>query len=129
LIEATYDMVGRAKKVVQKFIDKLESIPMSENGNFKNIIRDSLTDNLKDTADLIEQMNLTESAQIKKVVKDLRRLSGFSANWLRKTSLFEQVKANALKEAGSVMTNLTMLDLKDQEVANMVEDASDYMDM
>jgi hypothetical protein len=71
-------------------------------------------------------MNLTNNPQINKVIKDLRRLSGFAAFHLRKTP---SIREKALTAGQEVLINLTMLDLKDQEITDIVSDASDYMDM
>ncbi len=126
LIDATYDMVKRAKEVVSIYIDKLEKFRINdENGKSENNFRDSLVDNLKDTACLIEQMNMTDNPQINKVIKDLRRLYGFAAWGLRKR---HTIREKALSAGKEVLLNLTMLNLKDQEVSDMVADASDYMD-
>lgn len=128
LLEATYDMVRRAKEVVITFVDKLEKIRFDEQGKPEVTFRDSLVDNIKDTAQLIERMNLTDNPQIKGVVKDLRRLAGFSAHHLRKKGRAD-VREKALSAGQEILINLTMLDLKDQEVTSMVADAGDYMDM
>ncbi len=126
LIDATYDMVKRAKEVVSIYIDKLEKFRINdENGKSENNFRDSLVDNLRDTAQLIEQMNMTDNPQINKVIKDLRRLYGFAAWGLRKR---HTIREKALSAGKEVLLNLTMLNLKDQEVSDMVADASDYMD-
>ena len=126
LIDATYDMVKRAKEVVSIYIDKLEKFRINEDNKSENNFRDSLVDNLRDTAYLIEQMNMTDNPQINKVVKDLRRLHGFAAWGLRKRP---QIREKALSAGKEVLLNLTMLNLKDQEVSDMVSDAADYMDM
>ena len=126
LIDATYDMVKRAKEVVSIYIDKLEKFRIKgDDGKSENNFRDSLVDNLKDTAHLIEQMNMTDNPQINKVIKDLRRLYGFSAWGLRKR---HDIRDKALSAGKEVLLNLTMLNLKDQEVSDMVEGTSDYMD-
>lgn len=127
LLEATYDMVRRAKEVVVAFVDKLEKFKITDEGKTEGSFRDSLVDNIKDTAQLIERMNLTHNPQVKKVVLDLNRLAGFSAHHLRgkRTNIREKAKAAGQE----VLINLTMLDLKDQEVTGMVADASDYMDL
>ena len=145
LIEASYDMVRRAKEVVSIYVDKLENYKPAkavedEYGNKKRnrkgvvekeasngtAFRDSLVENVKETARLIENMNLTGNPEIAKVVKDLNRLSGFAAYHLRKS---DNIRAQALSAGQQMLVNLTMLDLKDQEVSDMVTDASDYMDM
>ena len=135
LLEATYDMVRRAKEVVSTYVDKLEKFKVDEDGKAETTFRDSLVDNVRDTAQLIERMNLTNNPQIKKVVLDLKRLSEFAAYHLRKR---DDVRKKALTAGQEVLINLTMLDLKDQnltmldlkdqEVSDMVADASDYMD-
>jgi len=147
LIEASYDMVRRAKEVVSIYVDKLENYKptkpvIDENTGYKKrhwrtgkveteasngtAFRDSLVENVKETARLIENMNLTGNPEIAKVVKDLNRLSGFAAYHLRKS---DAIRAQALTAGQQMLVNLTMLDLKDQEVSDMVTDASDYMDM
>jgi hypothetical protein len=136
LIEATYDIVRRAKEVVSTYVEKLENykpVKMVDDGfGFKTkepgngtAFRDSLVQNVRDTANLIESMNLTNNPQIFKAVKDLKRLSGFAAYDLRKTP---SIREKALSTGQGILINLTMLDLKDQEVADMVADTSDYMD-
>jgi len=137
LIEATYDMVRRAKDVVTSFLDKLESTDTEPTTNnwgdvtghkIQGVLRDSLIDNITDTANLIEKMNLTESSQIKKVVKDLRRLSGYSADvWRRVPMRYQIDRPKAITAAQEILTNLQMLDMRDQEIESMVSDASDYM--
>ncbi len=128
LIDATYDMVKRAKEVVSIYIDKLEKFRINEDGTTGNNFRDSLVDNLKDTAYLIERMNMTDNPQINKVIKDLRRLYGFAfaTSDLRN---YSNVRTKALSAGKEILLNLTMLNLKDQEVSDMVADTSDYMDM
>jgi hypothetical protein len=83
-------------------------------------------DNVKETAKLIESMNLTNNSDINKVVKDLKRLAGFVPYHLRKNDV---IRSQALSAGQEILINLTMLDLKDQEVTDMVSDTSDYMDM
>jgi regulator of extracellular matrix RemA (YlzA/DUF370 family) len=132
LIDATYDMVKRARDVVTAFVDKLESFKIDPATNKpETIFRDSLVDNIADTADLIDRMNLTGNAQIKKVVKDLKRLvAETTINRLRFTSVTGvDARKNALTAGQEILINLTMLDLKDQEVSDMVDGASDYLDM
>lgn len=139
LVEATYDMVKRAKEVVSAFSNKLEQVkPESfidgDDDLYTELVggtfRDSLTENIADMARLIEAMNLTGNDQIKKVVKDLRRLSEFSAaTWRQLPYIYKKERPEAKKIADDIMVTLTMLDLKDQEVADMVSDAADYMDM
>ncbi len=129
LLEATYDMVKRAKEVVSIYVDKLEKFKPADDDNDINqqgAFRDSLVDNVRVTANLIERMNITNNPQINKVVTDLNRLSGFAAWGLRKRW---DIRNRALSAGKEVLINLTMLDLKDQEVSNMVADTSDYMDM
>ena len=134
LIEATYNLVSRAKDVVSTYVDKLENYKPAVNGDdtenpfdikSQGSFRDSLVNNIKDTANLIEQMNLTENPQIKKVIKDLNRLSGFAAYHLRKS---EDIRQRALSAGQEILVNLTMLDLKDKEISTMVDDTGDYMD-
>jgi len=133
LIEATYNLVSRAKDVVSTYVDKLENYKPAVNGDDSNpfdiksqgSFRDSLVNNIKDTANLIEQMNLTENPQIKKVIKDQNRLSGFAAYHLRKS---EDIRQRALSAGQEILVNLTMLDLKDKEISTMVDDTGDYMD-
>jgi hypothetical protein len=137
LIEASYDMVRRAKEVVSIYVDKLENYKpaamiedqfgnKTKEASNGTAFRDSLVDNVKETANLLENMNLTNNPQINKVIKDLRRLSGFAAFHLRKTP---SIREKALTAGQEVLINLTMLDLKDQEITDIVSDASDYMDM
>lgn len=129
LLEATYDMVKRAKEVVSTFVDKLEKFRVDENGKPEVTFRDSLVDNINDTAQLIERMNLTENPQIKKVVLDLKRLGQYYPNSLRSKRIGEKVRERAISQGQEILINLTMLDLKDEEVTSMVADTSDYMDM
>lgn len=140
LIEAAYDMVRRARVVVSELIEKLENAKTTEigglaihpNGKLQSVIRDSLIDNISETADLIEKMNLTNNREIKKVIRDLRRLTGFSPyRWRQEPRIFGSKtvgKPAALEIANEVMMNLVRLDLKDQEVDAMIEDTSDYME-
>ena len=130
LLEATYDMVKRAKEVVVAFVDKLEKFSLDESGKPTVTFRDSLVDNIKDTAFLIERMNLTNNPQVAKIVLDLKRLCTISADKLRRAHpAYNSTRATALATGQEVLINLTMLDLKDQEVSGMVADAGDYMDM
>lgn len=137
LIAATHDMVRRAKEVVVAFVDKLEKFSVDPETNKSNItFRDSLVDNISDTAQLIERMNLTNNPQIKKVVLDLKRLANFAPGKLRAVSLnahnaevYATNRQIALSAGQEILINLTMLDLKDKEVSDMVSGASDYMDM
>lgn len=126
LLDATYDMVKRAKEVVTTFIDKVEAFRQDGSGNSISTFRDSLVDNVRDTAYLIERMNLTNNPEINKVVSDLKRLGGFTAFHLRK---LPDLRQKALTAGQQILANLTMLDLKDQEVSSMVAGAGDYMDM
>lgn len=136
LIEATYDMVKRAKEVVSAFLDKLETTPLMisdispniQQAHIQGTIRDSLVDNIKDTANLIERMNLTGNVQIKKVVKDLERLCEYSAAvWREKPWRYHDERPQAITTAQEIMVKLQMLDLRDQEIGDMVADASDYL--
>ena len=129
LLEATYDMVRRAKEVVVAFVDKLENFRVDENGKPQTIFRDSLVENIRDTAQLIERMNLTDNPQIKKVVLDLKRLVTMTRiQNIRNSAWRDSYIAASLKSGQEILMNLTMLDLKDQEVTEMVADASDYME-
>jgi hypothetical protein len=74
-------------------------------------------------------MNLTENPQIKKVVLDLKRLGQYYPNSLRSKRIGEKVRERAISQGQEILINLTMLDLKDEEVTSMVADTSDYMDM
>lgn len=134
LVDASHDLVRRAKEVVQAFIDKLESVKVDpKNGVLLGKIHDSLIDNIEDTRRMLGKLNLTNNPQINKVILDLGRLTHFSAAWWRRNAaLFSKTdiaaaKPNALKVANEVMINLAMLDLRDQQVTEMVEDASEYM--
>lgn len=132
LIEATYDMVRRAKEVVVAFVDKLEKFSVDEATGKSNVtFRDSLVDNIGDTAQLIERMNLTGNPQIKKVVLDLKRLAEYSPATLRNPQFGwrAEKRKEALSAGQEILINLTMLDLKDKEVSDMVSDAESYMDM
>ncbi len=112
LIEASYDMVRRAKEVVSIYVDKLENYKPAQpvkdeygkkKRNRKGVVekeasngtafRDSLVENVKETARLIENMNLTGNPEITKVVKDLNRLSGFAAYHLRKSDAQKHILA------------------------------------
>ncbi len=135
LLEATYDMVRRAKEVVSIYVDKLENYKPARTVKGKphevepsngTAFRDSLVDNVKETARLVESMNLTNNPEITKVVLDLKRLAGFAAYHLRKS---DDIRARALTTGQEILINLTMLDLKDQEIASMVAKTSDYLDM
>ena len=130
LIEATYDMVKRAKVVVAAFVDKLEAFKLDDKGKPDIIFRDSLVNNIRDTANLIDRMNLTGNAQVNKIIKDLQRLTdNIDLMLLRSPNHGEQHRLKALTTGQEILINLTMLDLKDQEVSDMVSDTSDYMDM
>lgn len=140
LLEATYDMVRRAKEVVSAFVDKLSQFKGEPTGYWdphkgdiykaENSFRDSLVDNISDTANLIDRMNLTENPQIKKVVKDLRRLTSVSADKLRNPHpIYDTTREKYLTAGQEVLINLTMLDLKDQEISDMVADTSDFMEI
>src|SRR6266446_5508483 len=125
LLEATYDMVKRAKEVVSTYVDRLERFQPADDDNGtiqQGAFRDSLVGNVRQTANLIERMNMTNNPQINKVVLDLKRLSGFAAWALRKRT---GIRNQALSAGKEVLINLTMLDLKDQEVSDMVADTSD----
>ena len=129
LLEATYDLVKRAKEVVSIYVDRLEKFKPADKDNNLNqqgAFRDSLVDNVRDTANLIDRMNMTDNPQINKVVLDLKRLSGFATWGLRKR---HDIRNRALSAGKEVLINLTMLDLKDQEVSDMVADAGEYLDM
>jgi hypothetical protein len=128
LLEATYDMVRRAKEVVVAFVDKLEKFRLGPDGKPEVTFRDSLVDNIRDTAQLIERMNLTNNPQIKKVVLDLERLCVHSPEFLR-LGAGSDIRLQAISAGQEILINLTMLDLKDQEISGMVNDTSDYMDM
>lgn len=125
LLEATYDMVRRAKEVVVAFVDKLEKFRMGEDGKPEVSFRDSLVDNIRDTAQLIERMNLTDNPQIKKVVLDLKRLAAYDPSCLRMLTFRRE---DAISTGQEILINLTMLDLKDQEITAMVADGGEYLD-
>lgn len=138
LIEATYDMVRRAKDVVSAFLTKLERTDVTvtppadhwgrDEHKINGVLRDSLIDNIKNTASLIEKMNLTGNLQIKKVIQDLSRLTDYSADyWRRKPEQYLKERPEAMNVAKEIMVNLEMLDLKDKEIESMVADASEYM--
>ena len=129
LLEATYDMVRRAKEVVSAFVDKLEAFKLGEDGKPDIIFRDSIVDNISDTANLVERMNLTAHPQINKVVKELKRIVSLSKPRFLRDPAAISYRDKALSAGKEVLMNLTMLDLKDQEVSDMVADTSDYMDM
>jgi len=125
LLHATYDMVDRAKDVVSVFLDRLEGFKKKDKISGAKSFRDSLLTNIETTANLIESMNITGNAEISNVVKNLNRLVEFSAFSLRS---YEKVRQNAIAVGQQVMANLTMLDLKDKEISNLVADAGEYMD-
>lgn len=129
LLDATYDLVKRARTVVSELIEKLETVKM-EGRELKGVIRDSLADNIADTASLIERLNLTENREINNVVRDLRRLERqvHPAYWRQQPWAFGEGKAQALGVAKEIMMNLVRLDLKDQEIDQMIHDTSDYME-
>lgn len=133
LLEATYDMVRRAKEVVVAFVDKLEKFRLGEDGKPEVSFRDSLVENIRDTAQLIERMNLTNNPQIKKVVLDLKRLAEYDARDLRSEytkqyDMGSDLRLKAMSEGQEILINLTMLDLKDQEITSMVADGGAYLD-
>ena len=111
LIFATNDMVARAQKVVAEFIAKLEAVDaqLHSEGNkasyrLSGVIRDSIVDNIADTANLIERMNLTENTQIAKVVKDLKRLCVFNAEfWRKNPGQYKNQKPQALNTANEIL--------------------------
>jgi len=132
LLEATYDMVRRAKEVVTAFVDKVSNLQFDEDGKpLKGTgFTESLVGNIRDQAHLIERMNLTNNPQITKVVKDLNRIVTLAcrASFLKDASMADGRK-RALTAGQEVLANLTMLDLKDQEVSDMVDGTSDYLDL
>jgi hypothetical protein len=125
LLHATYDMVDRAKDVVSTLLDRLEGFKKKDKISGAKSFRDSLLSNIETTANLIENMNITDNHEIKKVVKDLNRLLEYSAYSLRN---YEDARKNTISVGQQVLANLTMLDLKDKEIANLVADAGDYLD-
>jgi hypothetical protein len=134
LVDASHDMVRRAREVVQAFIDKLENVKVEPStGELLGKIHDSLIDNIRDTQKILEKLNLTENKQIKKVITDLGRLTYFSADyWRRRPERFNDPvapygKPKALEVANEVMATLASLDLRDKEITSMVEDASEYL--
>ena len=138
LIEATHDMVRRAQEVVAAFIEKLEATEATfegahsdgtESWKSNGVIRDSLIDNIHETADLISRMNLTENSKIEKVVKDLNRLCNYSAeHWRRFPKAFQDDKPKALITAQEILANLQMIDMRDAEIHDMVSGGEEYMD-
>jgi hypothetical protein len=136
LIFATSDMVARAQKVVAEFIEKLEAVDtqIRADGNkttfrLNGVIRDSIVDNIADTANLIERMNLTENAQIAKVVKDLKRLCVFNAeHWRKYPQEYKDQKPQALNTANEILAQLNVINVRDQEIAAMVDDGGEYLD-
>lgn len=149
LLEATASLVERAKKAVSAYAEKLQKTKADDKGYPDGLIHDSLTINLKDTANLIDSLNLTENLQIKKVSKDLRRLANaipvkeFRSEAYGKTSTkyvydreagygtnFEvpPKREVGLNMANEILAKLEALDLKDAEVSEMVNAASDYME-
>ena len=134
LIAATQDMVKRAQEVVAAFIEKVESVEAHYDNtkskyHLSGVIRDSLVDNIADTADLIERMNMTENEQISKVVKDLKRLVAYSAErWRDRPHTFIDEKPAALNTANEILANLNAINVRDQQIHEMVTEAADYMD-
>ena len=125
LLEASADMVRRATDVVTTFVDRLEGFKKKDETSGAKSFRDSLVENIQETACLIEAMNITSNPQIVKVVKQLQRLGKFSAWQLRNG---ERYRIDAISEGQQILTNLAMLDLRDKEVADMVSEAGEYMD-
>ena|SRR6516162_9507822 len=134
LIAITQDIVDRAQKVVAAFVEKVEEVDAhydSDKSKYRlsGVIRDSLIDNVKDTAELIERMNLTHSPQIEKVVKDLRRLYQYSAErWRDRPSTFRDEKPAALSTANEILANLNAMNIRDQQISDMMADAGEYLD-
>jgi hypothetical protein len=134
LIAGTQHLVARAQKVVAEFIEKLEAVDpeVDSNGKLKfsgKVIRDSLIDNIGDTANLIDRMNLTENAQIAKVVKDLNRLCVFSAeHWRSNPSAYEREKPQALATANEILTQMNAINMRDQEISDMVTEGGEYLE-
>jgi hypothetical protein len=130
LVEASYDLVNRAKNVVEKLITKLKDLKVEDN-KFVGKLHNSLIDNIRDTARIIEKLNLTNAPQINKVIADLDRLANFSVHYWRADAAYAMSDSAvgipaALTTANEVMHNLEMLSVRDKEVAKMVEDTSDY---
>ena len=125
LLHTTYDMVDRAKDVVSTMLDRLEGFKKKDKISGAKSFRDSLLTNIETTANLIESMNITGNAEIKKVVWNLNRLIKISAYALRNS---EHKRAEQITIGQEVMANLVMLDLKDKEISNLVADAGEYMD-
>lgn len=137
LIEATHDMVRRAQEVVAAFIEKLEATEATfqhhndgvEVWKSNGVIRDSLIDNISETADLISRMNLTENPKIEKVARDLNRLCAYSAeHWRKFPKSFQDEKPKALTTAQEILANLQMIDMRDAEIHDMVSGGEEYMD-
>ena len=124
LLEASADMVRRATDVVTVFVDRLEGFKKRDETSGAKSFRDSLVENIQETASLIEAMNITANPQIEKVVKQLQRLGKFSAWGLRNR---EHTRTSAITAGQQILINLAMLDLRDKEVADMVADAGEYM--
>jgi hypothetical protein len=138
LIEATHDMVRRAQEVVAAFIEKLEATEATFTGAYSDetetwksngVIRDSLIDNISETADLISRMNLTGNPKIEKAVKDLNRLCNYSAeHWRKFPKTFQDDKPKALTTAQEILAGLQMIDMRDAEIHDMVSGGEEYMD-
>lgn len=128
LVMATFDMVTRAKDAVSSLLDRLDGFDKKSNLNARKAFRDSLLNNIETTANLIETMNITENMAIKKVVKDLNRLIAVawnSSSILRKSADIREKTKLAGKE---ILASLEVLDVRDQEIAEMLDGASDYLD-
>jgi hypothetical protein len=138
LLAATQDMVDRAQKVVAAFIEKVESVEATfeidvdhrkSGWHLSGVIRDSLIDNIKDTADLIDRMNLTQSPQVAKVVKDLKRLCVFQVErWRAAPASFRDQKPQALTTANEILTQLNAINLRDQEINALMTEGGEYLD-
>jgi len=74
-------------------------------------------------------MNLTENAQIAKVVKDLNRLCVFSAeHWRSNPSAYEREKPQALATANEILTQMNAINMRDQEISDMVTEGGEYLE-
>ena len=125
LLEGSQDMLRRARETIETMVSKLEKyVPVFE-GKVEGVFRDSLIDNVRDMAGLIEKLNLTDNREINEIATKMLRLSAHSAQALRdRTSL----RVNAVQSGKELLAKLDNLDLRDKEVNDILAGVSDYLE-
>lgn len=129
LLDTTMHLVDRVRETVTKFVDKMSTLvvvePTGEVTALEGIFRDSLINNCRDVANLVDSMNLAQNPKISEIVRDLRRMASYTADELREDRIF---RVESLRRGQSILKKLDNIKKVDRDTRELIDEVSETSD-